>query len=352
MKNKSIAILIYAESNSVRNALTEEKYKNLAAAFLEQGFDIQSVIYNDDIADKLSIELQHYDAILVWVNPIEQGNDRKRLDSMLTALSAQGVFVTAHPDVILKIGTKEILFKTKDTDFGGDCKLYHSFDDFKKRFLQYNGETRILKQYRGNGGNGVFKINTTDISKNQIGVTHAVKGSEEILFSTDEFLNEFKKYFEQDDMLIDQEWNPHITNGMVRCYLTGVKVSGFGYQEINALYPKKSGELKPPLPGKRFYFSEDCGLFQDLKEILEKKWVPQLLEITSLENHMMPVIWDADFFINKINNEQTNKKYSLCEINASCVSPFPESCIPYIVEEVRNKIIIKHSAGPSLLPDQ
>ena len=59
---------------------------------------------------------------------------------------------------------------------------------------------------------------------------------------------------------------------------------------------------------------------------------------------MMPVIWDTDFFINKINTGNTNEKYTLCEINVSCVSPFPESSVPYIVEEVRNKIAAKKAA--------
>ena len=121
---------------------------------------------------------------------------------------------------------------------------------------------------------------------------------------------------------------------MVRCYLTGTKVSGFGYQEVNALYPNKK-------PGKRYYFSEECGLFRDLREIMENKWVPELQQITGTQNEMMPVIWDADFFINSINTKKTNEKYTLCEINVSCVSPFPESAIPYIVQEVRKKIDTK-----------
>ena len=71
---------------------------------------------------------------------------------------------------------------------------------------------------------------------------------------------------------------------------------------------------------------------------MENNWVPRLQEITGVKNEMLPVIWDADFFINKVNTENTAKKYSLCEINTSCVSPFPESSIPYIVEEVRNRL--------------
>jgi hypothetical protein len=71
---------------------------------------------------------------------------------------------------------------------------------------------------------------------------------------------------------------------------------------------------------------------------MEKNWVLRLQELTDVKNEMLPVIWDADFFINKINTENTKEKYSLCEINASCVSPFPESSIQYIVEEVNARI--------------
>jgi len=332
--------MIFGEPGSTRNALTEEKYRKLAAHFIEQGFDVDSVIYNDFISGKLANQLLAYNAILVWVNPIEQQGDRKILDALLMKLSAQGCFVSSHPDTILKIGTKEILFKIKDTEFGGDTRLYNSFEDFKERFLLSNDQTgiRILKQYRGNGGDGVFKIDTANIKSNSIAVTHAKKGEEEKLVTVDDFFAMFESYFKTSNMLIDQEWNRHIINGMVRCYLCGAIVAGFGYQEINALYPLSGTNPVFKKPSQRFYFSEDCGLFRDLKEIMEKSWVQQLQEIAKIESEMLPVIWDADFFINKINTENTSEKYSLCEINVSCVSPFPESSIQYIVEEVKKRI--------------
>ena len=337
MKKNSIAILIFGETNSTRNALEEEKYKNLAIAFQEKEFEVSSIIYNDEKAKQLSKDLLRFDAVLVWVNPVEQGNNRKTLDVLLIKLSDAGCFVSAHPDVILKIGTKDVLYKTRETEFGGDVKLYHSFEDFKERFLAAPA-IRILKQYRGNGGDGVFKIDATHFTQNKIIVTHAKKDDEERILSPDDFFSAFKIYFDDGGILIDQPWNEHIVNGMVRCYLTGTKVSGFGYQEVNALYPNKK-------PGKRYYFSEDCGLFQDLREIMENKWVPQLQQITGTNNEKMPVIWDADFFINCINTEKTSKKYTLCEINVSCVSPFPESAIPYMVEEVRKRIDARKSAA-------
>src|SRR4030095_2387786 len=135
MKNYSIALMIFGEPGSARNALTEEKYKKLATHFIEKGFDVDSVLYHDTISSKLAKELHQYNAIRVWVNPIEQQGDRKILDALLMKLSAQGCFVSAHPDTILKMGTKEILYKVRETEFGGDVKSYHSFGDFKDRFL-------------------------------------------------------------------------------------------------------------------------------------------------------------------------------------------------------------------------
>jgi hypothetical protein len=98
----------------------------------------------------------------------------------------------------------------------------------------------------------------------------------------------------------------------------------------------KTGTYFPP--GKRFYFTENCGLFKDLKELIEKKWVPQLQEKLSIPQEMMPVIWDADFFINECNTTDSAGKYSLCEINVSSVSPFPPSAINFIINEIRNRI--------------
>lgn len=334
----AVALMIYGVPGSDRNAFKEEKYKKLADHLIEHGFAVDSILYHDSISDKLEKELINYRAMLVWVNPIEQGNDRKILDALLQKLSSQGCFVSAHPDTILKMGTKEILYLTRDKEFGSDVKLYHSFNDFKEQFLKAGEQTkiRILKQYRGNGGNGVFKVNATLVNDDRITVTHATTGDREEIMTTTEFFKAFEIYFNKDGRLIDQPWNPNIINGMVRCYLSGTKVAGFGYQEINALYPVINGVYKKP--GQRFYFSEDCRMFQDLKTIMEASWVPGLQEITGIKTEMLPVIWDADFFINKINSDNPNEKYSLCEINVSSVSPFPESAIVHISNNLNQRI--------------
>lgn len=336
MSNYSAAIVVYGESGSGRNPLAEEKYEGLTAAFITEGFKVESVLYNDEAAARLATELLNYDTVLVWVNPVEQGKNRKKLDLLLTEISNKGCFVSAHPEVILKMGTKDVLYKTKEMGWGGDIKMYVSYEDFIQRFpesLQASG-IRVLKQYRGNGGNGVFKI-IQGTPGRDVTVIHATESNKQTILSLPDFHAAFKPFFLNDGLLIDQEWNNNIVNGMVRCYLSGTKVAGFGYQEINALYELNG---KTYLPGKRYYYTENCGLFADLKEIMENKWVPELQKLLSIAENKLPVIWDADFFINKPNSNNAAEKYTLCEINVSCVSPFPPSAIRFITNEVRERI--------------
>jgi hypothetical protein len=340
MKQLSVALMIYGDINSEKDALTDDKYKDLASVFSSEGFEVKSVLYHDNFVDRLEVELLEFNAVLVWVNPIEEGKDRINLDALLTELSSKGCFVSTHPEIISKIGTKDVLYRTKDMEWGGDTKIYTSFEDFVSRFYESlrGSGTRVLKRHRGNGGNGVFKV-IHNASKNTVTVIHAKDGKAERVFLVDDFYDEFKPYFLSNGVLIDQEWNANIINGMVRCYLTSTKVSGFGYQEINALYPSRINSASTYVaPSRRFYFTENCGLFDDLKEVMEDVWVPQLQESQSMKREMMPVIWDADFFINTPNLKSAKGKYTLCEINVSCVSPFPPSSIQYIVEEVKNRI--------------
>jgi hypothetical protein len=338
-KRNNIAILVFGEESSGRNALTEEKYKDLATALTTEDFNVSSVLYSDEVAGRLSNDLLEFDAVLVWVNPIEQGKDRKYLDALLGEISEKGCLVSAHPDTILKMGTKDVLYKTREMGWGGDTRLYTNYNEFLTQFHPSleESKTRVLKQYRGNGGNGVYKV--VYHSPGSITVVHAIAGNEERILSVSDFNEEFKSFFTNEGMLIDQEWNKNTTNGMVRCYLSGSKVAGFGYQEINALYELNDSSRNTYFPpSKRYYFTENCGVFKDLKEIMEDQWVPELLEKLSIAKRMLPVIWDADFFINGPDGNIVETKYTLCEINVSCVSPFPPSAIKFLVNEVRNRL--------------
>src|SRR5580765_6511666 len=78
------------------------------------GMVAEPAIYHDEICDELRQQLMRVDGVLVWVNPVEGGRDRSVLDAMLRDVAGAGVFVSTHPDVILKLGTKEVLYRTRN----------------------------------------------------------------------------------------------------------------------------------------------------------------------------------------------------------------------------------------------
>jgi hypothetical protein len=325
----TIGLMIYAAPGQERSVFRDEKYRLLAEALVGTGARVEDVLYHSSRAAALREELSGLDALLVWVNPIEQGEDRSALDRLLVELHRAGVAVSAHPDTIMKLGTKRVLYDTRDLPWGGDVELYPTAADFRARFpgALAAGQTRVLKQYGGDGGNGVFKVRAA--GPDLIAMLHAKRGSAEQMLDTEAFFAEFQAYFSGGRPLISQPWNEQITNGMVRCYMTADQVVGFGYQEINALYPTADGVVAP---GRRYYYTERCALFADLRELMEKQWIGALAERFGLAREQLPVIWDADFFIEEIS-ARPPRRYTLCEINVSCVSPFPESAIPHIASE-------------------
>lgn len=338
MKTKQVALMVYGEEHKGLDALNDEM-RALAKTLTENGFTVEPFFYHNSKREQIEKELSEYDVVQVWVNPFVQGNDRRYLDTLLFNIANKGVYVSTHPEVISKIGTKEVLYSTREMDWSSDIRLYSNYDDFTTRFLSsMNRESiRVLKKQRGQSGDGIYKVRLAD--DNSVIVLPANSPNEEHNFTVDEFHNEFRECFENGGLLIDQPWSHGIVNGMVRCYLTGNKISGFGYQESIALCPytnEPDSKIRPT--SKRFYFSEYCGLFQDLRNIMESKWIPQLQKIHSISDEMMPLLWDIDLFINDVTSGCPEKKYTLCEINVSCVSPFPPSCVPHIVNGIKEKL--------------
>ena len=327
--NKSVLLVTYGENDSTRNILEEENFIPLVEALKENGFSVEAVLYNNSKYEQLRDFMKKFDAVQVWVNPISGGNDRSYLDALLSELADNGVYVSTHPDVIQKIGTKKVLYTSRKMSWSRDVDMYETFDDFKLRFLKSlnNTDIRVLKQYRGQSGDGIFKVSYNNTDK--INVTHATSQYETKQYTPEEFTNEFNRFFDNGGMLINQQWINNISNGMVRAYITGKKVSGFGYQETVALDPNYP-------TSKRFYFSEHCGLFQDLRNILESTWIPQLLETHSISDDKMSLLWDIDFFIEDVNSKYPENKYILCEINVSSVSPFPPSCGKHMADMLRS----------------
>src|SRR5580693_3095618 len=94
------------------------RFRPVAEALWALGVEAVPVVYNDDAAEEVRGELLAVDGVQVWVNPIEQGHDRSVLDALLRGVAGEGVFVSAHPDIIQKMGTKEVLVSTREMSWG------------------------------------------------------------------------------------------------------------------------------------------------------------------------------------------------------------------------------------------
>jgi hypothetical protein len=326
------------------------RFADLFEAFAARRIHVEPAIYHDDFCEKVREQLMRVDGVLVWVNPIEGGRDRSVLDSMLRDVAATGVFVSAHPDVILKLGTKEVLYRTRNLGWGCDTHLYASLNQMIQglplRLL--TGKARVLKQNRGNGGNGVWKVQqTADDSDNRtdavaaalpqpetvIRVRHALRGCIEEEITLSEFYRRCEPYFQANGRMIDQEYQERLPEGMIRCYLVYDNVVGFGHQAINALFPAPSGapSSEAPPPGPRLYHPPSMAEFQILKRKLEQDWVPAAQRLLCIETKDLPILWDCDFLLS-VKGDTGEDSYVLCEINVSSVAPYPESAVPYIVD--------------------
>jgi hypothetical protein len=275
------------------------------------------------------------------VNPIEHGRDRTVLDALLAEVAGWGTFVSAHPDTIRKMGTKEVLVRTKEMSWGSDTHLYATCDELRKQLPQrlQGGQPRVLKQHRGNGGSGVWKVERHRNDPSLVRLRHALRGSAEEELPLAQLVARYEPYFAGGGRLIDQAYQDRLAEGMVRCYLVRERVAGFGHQAVNALYPAPPGapSSEAPQPGPRLYHPPDTPEFQPIRAKMEQEWLRDMCARLELQPGDLPVIWDADLLFGPktASGEDT---YVLCEINASSVYPFPESALEPLAQAVRDTL--------------
>jgi hypothetical protein len=343
-RNPKIAILWHGDRESRNNLNAKNnKFSKIFEEFQQYNFIVEPAVYNDEFVDEVRHQLSQVDGVLVWVNPIEGGKDRHILDDMLRDVASSGVFVSTHPDVILKMGTKEVLYQTRDMEWGGDIHLYRSAQELRQQLpvRLVNGSSRVLKQNRGNGGNGVWRVEFVDGIASQgkdpaVRVLHALRNSTEKEMPLSEFMNQCEAYFAGSGLMIDQPFHSPLPNGMVRCYMTHNEVVGFGHQYDTALVRPQSGS-NPLQPQPRIYHPESKPEFQVLKKKMESEWIPQMQYLLGIETESLPIVWDADFLYGP-KTAAGEDTYVLCEINVSSVYPFPDSALPKLVKKTFESI--------------
>jgi hypothetical protein len=294
------------------------------------GIQAEPAVYADDITDEVREQLLTVDGVLVWVDPIHDEQTRTALDAMLRDVAARGPWVSAHPDTILKMGVKEVLHRTRHLGWGADTHLYRTAvalrDEFPSR-LRSTGP-RVLKRNRGNGGQGVWKVEQISPAAgaaSPVRVLHARRGSMPETVTLEELLTRCEAYITQDGCLVDQPFLPRLPDGMIRCYMAADKVVGFGHQFIKALIPPppEGPDSEAAQPGPRIMHGADAKPFQVLRANMEAEWTPQMMAVLGIDVTSLPIIWDADFLYGP-RTASGDDTYVLCEINVSSVFAIPE----------------------------
>ena len=217
-------------------------------ALAENGVVAEPAVYAEEMIEELRDQLLRQRGVLVWVDPISAGRDRSQLDALLREVASRGAWVSTHPDVILKMGVKEVLYRTRGLGWGTDTHQYATPQAFRDEFpRRLASGARVLKQNRGNGGIGVWKVALIDgqVAPDRdtpVQVLHATRGSELEQLPLGEFMDRCEEYFAGAGLIIDQPFQHRLPEGMIRCYLVQDRVVGFGRQLIRALMP-------PPPPG-------------------------------------------------------------------------------------------------------
>jgi hypothetical protein len=339
-QSPSVALL-YPGDRAMRDRAdpAQSRFAALFEAFAAAGVLAQPAVYHDDFADEVKAQLLQAKAVLVWHNPIEGGRRRDKLDALLREVAHAGVFVSTHPDSIVKLGTKDILLDTRDMPFGSDVHRLDSLRQLDADLPQrLHAGPRVLKQHRGHSGIGVWRVEWADAHARTVRLRHAQRGSDEQVVDWPTLRHTLAPYFEAGagGHMIDQAWQPLLTQGMLRAYLVGDRVAGFGHQAVNALYPSAPGAPAVP-PGPRLYHAADAPQFAPLRQRLEGGWVELLRQSLALTQDQLPLLWDCDFMFGEPTAAEPHR-FVLCEVNVSSVSPFPPSCIAPLVAAVKAKL--------------
>lgn len=352
--NQTIAILYRGDADARRDATPQNsRFVRVFEALAAVGIDACPVVYDEAFADAVRDELLTKDGILVWVDPIHQGKTRAALDPLLRDVAVHGPWVSAHPDIILKMGVKDVLYRTRHFGWGADTHRYDDAKTFRAEFpsrLRASGP-RVIKQNRGNGGQGVWKVEALPDALAMVRVLHAQRGSRFEEMPLDSFIARCEPYFGWGGCIIDQAFQPRLPEGMIRCYMSGSKVAGFGHQLIKALIPPPPDGPDSPeaQPGPRIMHGPDAPPFQSLRRSMEAEWTPRLMETLAIDETSLPVIWDADFLYGPPDANGADT-YVLCEINASSCFAIPDEAPAAIARTVKDRIARASARSPNQHP--
>ena len=320
----------------------------MAEALVRRTLDVVPMPYAEGRGAETATALSGVDAVLVWADPLSDDGDRHGLDRVLREVAGSGVWVSAHPDTVDRLGTKEVLVATRGMSWGSDAHAYRSVEQFHAEFpsrLAAAG-VRVVKASRGNGGRTVWKVRlpggltpTAPSPTDTVIVQHAwIRDRSSLTMPLARLMDTCAKAFEAwggAGGLVDQEFIGGVTLGIVRCYLVGGQVVGFARQYPDGAIPDgplrvatgtmSSAHEVMGLPSPKTMYPPTDAAFTGLRQRLETEWVPDLLSMVGVGEVDLPALWDIDLLISDgVDTDGVDEpRFVLCEINASSVIPFP-----------------------------
>lgn len=348
-------VAIVFAGDPAQGAAPSPRLAPLFAALAGLGLAADPVPFTAARAGQVRAELLPADAVLAWMDPVGPNGDRAALDEVLREAAAAGAWIGAHPDVIARMGTKDVLYATRGLGWGTDTHRYPSPAEFRRQFparLAGSG-IRVLKPSHGNGGFGVWKVTLGDGRGGS-----PVPGPEAMVTAQharirDETREELPLGRLMDrceaaftgyggaGTLIDQAFASRLGHGIIRSYLVRDQVAGFARQYPKGLSPDERAaygigpDAEVPadsimgLPSGKTMYPPGEPAFAWLRQLLEREWVPGLREILDIPADSLPALWDADFLFGP-KTPDGRDSYVLCEINASSVTPFPPEAVPLL----------------------
>jgi hypothetical protein len=303
------------------------------AAFAALGVDAEPVVYSDSRAIAVREQLHELDGVLVWVNPIEHGLDRSRLDPLLREAARAGVFVSAHPDAIQRLATKRVLVDTAAMSWSAETHLYATHAQLESELPARLAERGplVLKQHWGMGCAGVWKV---ELAAAGVRIQHAAAAAPPQDVSVEAFLRRCEPYFSGGGAMVEQPFQPRLAEGMIRVYLCHDAVVGFAHQYPRGLLPP---DVASRLPTEKVFLAPSAGEYQRLRRQLESRWIAELQRLVRVDRGSLPVIWDIDFLYGP-KTDAGNDTYVLCEINASSTFAFPEHAMPAVARAALEQV--------------
>lgn len=330
-----VAIVWRGDAETRRTATPHNnRFHRIFAELDAAGIEAIPAVYDEAFAEDVRAQLRDTDGVLVWVNPLQDGKPRLQLNQLLEDVAAIGPWVSAHPDAIRSMGTKDVLFHTCHLGWGTDTRLYRTYAQLRDAFpVVLAAGARVLKQARGNDGQGVWKIEAISPGPREVRVMEAsVEGAAERL-PLEDFLARCEVYFADDGFMVDQPYQERLGDGMIRCYMAADKVAGFAHQYPKGLLPP--GHVRPHT--EKRMFAPDDPAFAALRTKIETEWAPQMIAALGLNAKTLPVIWDADFLYGP-RTPSGRDTFVLCEINVSSVFAIPDEAPRAIARVVADRL--------------